>query len=73
MTDNSVERLDKFQSQLNSKRTLFNVIVYIILPASLILTFVYSLLLTRENKVDYLLYITIVTIFYSLVVFLINY
>lgn len=72
MTDNSVERLDKFQSQLNSKRTLFNVIVYIILPASLILTFVYSLLLTRENKVDYLLYITIVTIFYSLVVFLIN-
>lgn len=72
MTDNSVDRLDKFQSQLNSKRTLFNVIVYIILPASLILTFVYSLLLTRENKVDYLLYITIVTIFYSLVVFLIN-
>ena len=72
MTDNSVERLDKFQSQLNSKRTLFNVIVYIILPASLILTFVYSLLLTRENKVDYLLYITIVIIFYSLVVFLIN-
>ena len=72
MADNSVERLDKFQSQLNSKRTLFNVIVYIILPASLILTFIYSLLLTRENKVDYLLYITIVTIFYSLVVFLIN-
>ena len=72
MTDNSVERLDKFQSQLNSKRTLFNVIVYIILPASLILTFIYSLLLTRENKVDYLLYITIVTIIYSLVVLLLN-
>ncbi len=72
MTDKETERLDKFQSQLNSKRTLFNVIVYIILPASLILTFIYSLLLTRENKVDYLLYITFVTIIYSLVVLLIN-
>ena len=72
MTDNETDRLDKFQSKLNSKRTLFNVIVYIILPASLILTFIYSLLLTRENKVDYLLYITFVTIIYSLVVLLIN-
>jgi hypothetical protein len=72
MTDKETDRLDKFQSKLNSKRTLFNVIVYIILPASLILTFIYSLLLTRENKVDYLLYITFVTIIYSLVVLLIN-
>lgn len=72
MTENSTEKLDKFQSQLNSKRTLFNIIVYIILPVSLILTFIYSLLLTRENKVDYLLYITFVTIIYSIVVLLIN-
>ena len=70
MSDNSNIKLDRFQSELNSKRTLFNVIVYIILPASLVFTFVYSILLTTENKEDYLLYITFVTIMYSIIVLL---
>ena len=72
MSDESTTNLDKFQSNLNSKRTLFNVIVYIVLPASLVLSFLYSLLLTRENKIDYLLFITFVTMSYSIVVFLIE-
>ena len=72
MSDNSNIKLDRFQSELNSKRTLFNVIVYIILPASLVFTFVYSILLTTENKEDYLLYITFVTIIYSIIVLLMN-
>ena len=66
------DNLDEFKSNLNNKRTLFNVIVYIILPASLVLAFVYSILLTRDNKIDYLLFICFVTMSYSLVIFLID-
>lgn len=72
MSESSTDRLDKFQSKLNSKRTLFNVIVYVILPASLVFSFIYSILLSTANKIDYLLYITFVTIIYSLVVLLMN-
>lgn len=67
-----LNNLDEFKSNLNNKRTLFNVIVYIILPTSLVLAFIYSVLLTRENKIDYLLFICFITMSYSLVVFLID-
>lgn len=72
MSEDSNLKIDRFQSSLNSKRTLFNVIVYVILPASLILAFIYSLLLTRENKVDYLLFIVFITVSYTLVTILID-
>lgn len=70
--EDETTKLNKYESSLNSKRTLFNVIVFIILPTSLILTFIYSLILTRENKVDYLLFIVTITITYTFVMILIN-
>ena len=70
MSEESTTTIDRFQTSLNSKRTLFNVVVYVILPGSLILAFLYSLLLTRKNKVDYLLLIVFVTISYTLVTIL---
>ena len=60
------------QRSLNSKRNLFNTVVYILLPASLVFAFIYSILLTRERKVDYLLFITFVTVSYTLVVMLVD-
>ena len=64
--------LDMVQRSLNSKRNLFNTVVYILLPASLVFAFIYSILLTRERKVDYLLFIAFVTVSYTLVVMLVD-
>ena len=64
--------LDMVQRSLNSKRNLFNTVVYILLPASLVYAFIYSILLTRERKIDYLLFIVFVTVSYTLVVLLVD-
>ena len=64
--------LDMVQRSLNSKRNLFNTVVFILLPASLVYAFIYSILLTRERKVDYLLFVAFVTVSYTLVVMLVD-
>lgn len=72
MSESESKPLDATQLSLNRNRSLFNIIVYVVLPASLLLAFVYSILLTRNNKADYLLFIVFVTISYTLVVSLVQ-
>jgi hypothetical protein len=63
---------DYHKPQLTTLNTFFNVVVYTLIPAAFVLTFIYSLLLTRENKVDYILFIAFLTFSYSMVEYSVN-
>ena len=60
---------------INNKQVqenFFNTIIYVILPALIVFAFIYGTIITRENSVDYILFITTVTIIYSLMTYLYN-